>query len=408
MDISQNEDAPNEVGVASETGEQDCHEMEVDIFDYLKIILKHKMAILLCSLVPAIAVGLYLSVLPTYYQRTFTYETQAQQSDMTNNVNSDVYGWNLNRKHFASLLEKFYETENIDQLLNSLSKEKFRAFGNYLRDAKSKNNLARIIEFETIPKFIDLSKVPRKNPVHIKEAMSLQASILKMRITGESKTDISAVSALIRKSFENIIITNNIKKILGQNNVDLCGELDRIDARKLELGLETQREVFLLESLKNAKLPEIADKESVSFILHDRTEYMPVNFQIHALQIKLLNYQAEILVIDKQRESIRKRLDLNDILLAKINEPISVNSKDHNIMSDIHSLLKENKIHLRGLAEKIESMAAVIKPVSTEPYTYKIDKDVCKKAGIVFAVMFTATLIAVFLFEGLKKDRTIS
>jgi len=413
MDNSQKENVQDREFLSNETGKQEDHVRELDLLDYLKVILKHKIAILLCSLIPAIGVGLYLSFLPMYYQRTFSYETQGQLSDATEDLNSDIYGWNLNRKRFAILLESFYETTNINQIINALSKEKFEFFANCLKDAKSKNNLAQIIKFETIPKFIKLSKVPRKNPIHLKEAMSLQAAILKMTITGKSKTDILAISSLIRENFENIIITNNVKKILEQSNVDIYGEFDRIDARKLVLGFKTQREGFLLESFKNLKSSEVADKELFPLILHDRTEYMPVSSQIHASEIKLINYQAEILIIDKQRESIRELLVLNEILLAKLDEPVSVNSKEQAFLSHIYSLLKANKkteeaVYLRGLAEKIEGMAAMVKPVTTEPYTYIVDKGVYKKSAIVFAVMFITTLIAAFLVEGFKRDKTVS
>jgi len=92
MDSWQGKNTQNQESLSNETGKQDFHAREVDILDYLKVILKHKIRILLCSIIPAIGVGLCLFFLPTYYQKTFIYMTQGKPSDSTEYQNSNIYG----------------------------------------------------------------------------------------------------------------------------------------------------------------------------------------------------------------------------------------------------------------------------------------------------------------------------
>jgi len=333
--------------------------------------------------------------------------TQDKPSDSTEYLNSNIYEWKLDRARFAVILEHFYATTNIDRIRKDLSKNGFDFFANDLKEAESRAAIREMIKVETVPKFTNLSMISKKNPAHLTGAMSSQTSLLNISITGKSKEKFNEISNLIRKNFENNIITDSTKKMLKQNKKNIFHEIERIDNERIELDLKVQKESFLLDKYRALGSSDRVGMRSSQFIIED-TEYLSVNFQIDASEIRLINHEGDRIIKDKQRETLRRILDLNEILMAKLDEPVPANFKEQDLLSHIDRLLKENTepgqvAYLRNLAEKIDGIAAMVKPVTMKPNIYVVDKNIYKKSGIVFAVMFIATSITAFLVEGYKK-----
>jgi len=67
----------NEQSVGNETPE-DAHvyEDEINLMDYFLVLWKHKWLILVCSVLPALVVGLCIYLSPRSYKVTYTYDVR--------------------------------------------------------------------------------------------------------------------------------------------------------------------------------------------------------------------------------------------------------------------------------------------------------------------------------------------
>ena len=135
MESSKN-DISRSVPAPEYPDKNDTHKDEIDLMDFFRIIYKRKGFILLCSVIPALLVGLVLLISPKDYKTTYTYDLGQDEIDYKmllgepgGEANLDVIAAKLKNDELSEkdrriLIERFYRTENLNKLA-----EKLRANG---------------------------------------------------------------------------------------------------------------------------------------------------------------------------------------------------------------------------------------------------------------------------------------
>jgi len=65
----------------------------------------------------------------------------------------------------------------------------------------------------------------------------------------------------------------------------------------------------------------------------------------------------------------------------------------------------KKKDYLSSYIKKIENRISASKPVTENPEVYPVARGTAKKSGIVFVIAFMIAVFAVFLREGLEKNK---
>ena len=130
--------------------------------DYFLVLWKYKWLIFLCSVLPALIVGLIFFFTPRSYKITYVYDLSDDvrddtRNDLSNNLRDDVSSWNLSEKKYNILLSRFYSAENLNKIANKLKEKSLIDYAKQIASGRQK--VKDLIKFEPFPAFIDNSKI---------------------------------------------------------------------------------------------------------------------------------------------------------------------------------------------------------------------------------------------------------
>ncbi len=373
---------------------------EINLIDYFLVLWKHKFLILLCSVLPALAVGLVLFFSPRNYKVTYVYDIKDQGG-------YDVGNWNLNESNYKILLDRFYSAENTDKIATKLQGNGLNKYAERINTGGLKN----FVDFEVSPSYIDLSKV--SDLTQVEQIRQLEAQLLNMTITGRPENDISRISSVMMDNFENVIPVYMVQNQLSATIRGYRSGMADIEGNKFNLELSLKADITALEKLKNVKtrVPERAESDvTLQFDIGGRSEYLPLGYQIQAVESKIVMFEKQVKINEAKYKYYKDLSALNEKLFAELKNGIS----SYYTIQQFHSFLTglidnyeavELKDYLASYIKRIENRISASTPVSENPEISSIAKGTKKKVTIVFAAALMMSVFAAFLLESLKESR---
>ena len=414
MTDSQNNPTGKQTGPTN-VQEETHFEDEIDLIDYFKVIWKRKWFILLGSVLPALIVGLILFFSPRMYKVTYTYDVKDQSIyDLKDRSSIDVSNWNLNEKNYNVLLTTFYSTDNIIKIVNKLQKNGLDRYAELINRTREMEDLKKFVDFKVLPLFIDSSKAKIIGAAELEQIGQLKAQLLKLNIIGRPKNSIPKISSVIRDNFENIIPLYLIEEQLNASTRECRAMMADIEKNRFNLELDLKTNESILAKLKDIKAGPPAKtkgKITVQFDVGNRSEYLPVEYQIQAAKSKAIQLEEKIATNEKKYNYYGDLLTLNEKLFAELNNKMS----SYYTIQQFRSFLtdsvdncnsRELKDYLNSYIKKIENRISASAPVTEKPKIYAISKGTAKKSAIVFAISLMISVFAAFLLEGLEKSQT--
>lgn len=365
---------------------------EVYLGHYIRILWNRKYYIISVSILAALIVGMALFFWPKQYQITYLY---------------DVSDWDLSEKDYTVFVTRFYSEQNIGKIVSRLQEKGFEPYAQKLIAAsKRPDGFSSFLKIIPIPPHFDT------NGNHNAQADLPEAAFLKIILTGASVNDLSGISDTVRRTLEKKVLLNRIQDYLSAEMRVLNQKLAKVEQIKYRtmLNLKTMRTALeKLRAVSPIERQETGNNVVLQFEINDRNKYLPLGYQIQALQSEIIDLEKTIEANDAYHQYYDDLLKLVRTLRARLNEDAVVNDTFDRYLSFLRDLVDgreagEVKNFLRTYLRKTEHQISMIVPVSEGPYIHTIaPKGIFKKAGMVFVIVLLVSAFVSLLAEGMEK-----
>lgn len=368
--------------------EGDSRKDEINLIDYLQVLWRRKLFILLCFLLPALVIGLIFLLGPRKFKVTYIYDVKDQ-------TGYDVSNWNLDQNRYKILLSRFYSDENRNKI-----KAKFQEYN------------PEAVSIEVWPSYIDVSKARLSNVAILEHPEQARAQLLNITITGTSKNNISKISSVVGDNFENIMPVYTVKDQLNIATRRQRAQIAAIEENRadLELALVMDKAILAkLRSIESKTLPTIENSITLQFDISGKTEYLPVEYQIQATESKTVQLEEKLVADEKTYNRYKDLLTLNEKLLAELNGRMSSYYTIQQFRLFLTELAggtekKELKDFLNSYIKRIENRISASTPIVGNPKVYAIPRDTIKKTAIVFIGLLVIGTFVTFALESVRKS----
>jgi len=372
------------------------YEDEINLIDLFMVIWKRKWFVVLLSIIPPLIIGLFLFLSPRNYKVTYSYDTRAN-------------GWDLNKTNYIILLNSFFSSENQKKIVTLFHKTELDNLAESI--INSRDGMKKIIEFEVLPPYPDISKLKNLNAEKIKKLQSMNASLLKFTITGKSEKDINKIFSIIKTNFESEIPLYRIINDLDSSVNHYRYKMTEIDKLRFGLKLELKSKSIILKNLKKIKSQTPKKDETdilLQFDVGNKSEYLPIHYQIEAVESKIIKLEQNINNNAIMYDHYNSLLNLNNTFLAEVEKKISTAYTIQQFHSFLLNVLKETqkeeiKDYLNAYIKDIENCISSCTPLSSTPRIIPVSKGTLKISAIVFVLSIMIALFTAFLLEGFKK-----
>jgi hypothetical protein len=419
MANSDNDSSRNDSTVKHTQEESHVYEDEINLMDYFLVLWKRKWFIFFASVLPALLVALAIFLGPRDYTITYTYDVRDQSANQSANQfanpfanpsTMEVSSWNLNEKNYTILLSRFYSSENLSRIINRLQQAGFDKYAKSMSKARGKEQLEKLLKFEVSPPFIDMAEIKEMDVAKLEAIRSLEAQLLSLTITANSKEDIHEISSVITDNLETVIPVYLVAELLNLSAREFKARLAGIEENRFSFQLALGMANSTLAKLKEMDTETLNKTRSdimLQFDVGDRSEYLPVEYQIQAAESKAIELEETLEDNENRYEYYQDLLGLNEKLLAEVQSKAMSGCT----IRQFHSFLldsaeefekEELKDYISSYTKNIENRSAVSKAVIENPSIYALPKGTVKKSGMVFLVALMLSVFAAFLLEGLK------
>jgi hypothetical protein len=417
--------------------EEGAAEDKIDLLDYLVVLWKRKNLVLLGSVLPALLVGGILFLSPRDYKVTYTYDVSDRSRDFSGTdatsrskysftmdvaersryalyaFTADVGNWNLDERSYNVLLDLFYSKENLDGLANTLQKESAAEYAKLMRGARRRLKQERLVEFKTLPSYIDLSKIKETDPAVLRSIRKLNAQLLNMTITARPKDKLPRICAVIRQNLEDELSVRLVAEQLGVAMRKLRSHMARIEGEKYALQLDLAKNKSVVAKFKNIELETASRAGSgvvLQFDLGTRSDFLPIEHQIQTVEMKIIELEETFKNNEKEYEYYRDLLGLNEKFFAVLeNGAVSGYTLQHfySFLVEFAEQVEKQELrdYLGSYIKSVENRMAASIPVTEQPSIYAVSNNTVKKSVIVFAACLIISMFAAFLLEGLQRIR---
>ncbi len=360
---------------------------EPAILRCLSILWQRKILILCGSLLPALVVGVVLYAWPKKYKVTFVYERSLSEG-----------GYNV-------LQRRFYSSENLGKIISRLRDSGVSEYAEKLQTAETEEVLAKVIRFSVSPAYP--KRLQTTDPTTSERISSFEAQLLYLDIVGDSKGEVSAVSAVVTADLENVLPIYEIRNALKESiqKFKTCAAEIEDNRFSLALDLDKEREKLnKLQALDTA--PAAATEENIVLQFADvgeSREFLPLAYQVRAVQSMIIDLE-ESLTSDKEKYAYYlKILALNDKLLKEIEDRILTYYTAEQFLEFLGNQLLECEDdaladYLKSYIRKTENLVLVNTRAGETPVVYPVSKHVAARSVLVFVVsLMIVTFVAVVL-----------
>ena len=379
------------------------YEGEIDLMGYFFIIWKHKWLILVCSVIPALVVGISIYLQPRSYKITHTYD-----------VRSDASSWNLDQKSFIVLQSRFYSEDNLNRIIYELESSKHDKYAQKIKgfDADKSDEF---VDFEALPPFVDLSKLNATEPDSFEKIRDMKAFLLNMTVTGKSLDELGKIALIIRDNFEKVTPLYMIQEQLSTEIRGYNSTLASIESSKYLLELNIKNTSERLAELKKIDVTTLDSQERevvLQFDVGGQSQYLPLSYQIQAVESKLVDMQGQKKANTANYEYYEDLSILSARIIAELNDKLSsgqVYTIDifRSFLADLISETEKQELkdHLASYIKKIENRISVSNPISANPKISPIAKGTVRKSGLMFMLALMAAVFVSLISEGLKNKQ---
>ena len=390
----------------SATGKEsaDIYEDEINLIDYFIVLWKRKWLILVFSILPTLIVGLSLYLWPRSYEVTYVYD-----------VRDDVSNWNLDERNYNVLISRFYSEENLNKITDRLREHGLDEYAERVGNTgNSLDALKILLKFKPLPAYIDLSETKVTDPGQLQQIREIKAQLLNMTMVGKHKEALPKIASVIRENFESVVPVYMVQEQLSADMRTYKTRMADIESNRfsIELNLKTKRSVLeKLKSIKTLTPDKIESDVTLQFNVGDRTEYVPLGYQIQAVESKIVEFEEQVEINNGKYNHYKDLLALSEKLSVELKSSIS----SYYTIQQFHSLLtklidnyktEELKDYLASYIKRIENRISASVPITENPKISLVAKGTVKKSAIVFAIALMMSVLASFLLEGLKKSQT--
>ena len=383
--------------------ENNVYENEIDLMGYILVLWKYKWLILLASILPTLIVGLVLYYSPRNYRVTYVY-------DMGDYERDEISNWVLTERKYRVLLSKFYGGKNLNKIASRLLERSLVDYANQIKNGGE--SVRALIKLEPSPVFIDTSETKMTDPEQLKNIRQLTALTLSLTITGNSKNNIPKISAVVRDNFEKVVPLYIIQESLSSDIREYKTKMSDLEENKFDQEIELQKKKAILVKMKKiSSTKSDAGKTSISlqFDIGGEVQYLPIEYQIQAIESKLLHLEEEIKESHVRYDYHKVLLAVNKNLLADLKDKTDSGYTIQEFLAFLAALSdsSENtvsKSFLNLFTRKIENRISISSPVAEEPNIYPVTRGTVRKSGVVFVIALLLSMFAAFLSEGLKKS----
>jgi len=384
---------------------------------YLRLLWDRRWLILGGAILPALLVGVILSLCPRRYVATFVYERP------------------LAEREYNVLQQRFYSQENLDKIAVRLREQGLTAYVQKLEQVRAQQSFERLIRFEVAPMYP--RRLQTTDPCTSEKISAFKAKLLSIKVVGDSEEEVAGVSAVVTSNFESILPLYDVRNHLRESLQKLRDDAAKIEGDRFTLSLDVQKEKAKLEKLqalqnspgeaasgnftlqfnvettpplfpvvrvatpKGADLQELlgggADKKDVY-------GFLPLSYQIRAAQVKIIDVQ-ETLASDTEKYNFYLQvLDLDNRLLAKLEGSLLTYYTAQQYLGFLGEQLlacKDQAVadHLKSYVRKTENLVQVNTRAGEKPVVYPMSKGVVKNSALTFIVFLMVAMFAAVLLE---------
>lgn len=415
----QGEIAKNQpVGTSSE---QSSHsEEEIDLADYLRVLWKRKFLVLLGSILPALAVGLIVLVLPREFEVTYVYDVDrpaldVEERDVDEAGGRDPYprlAWNLDQKRLSMLLDKYYSNENVAKIIDKLAEKGLNRYAGLVSKVQAREGLQELVAFDVFPPYPDTSRAKAVDPALLQQFRRFKAQLLKMTVRARNSGEIHSIASVIKDNFESVVPVYSVAGAID-NTVRLCkSRMADIEENRFSLGLDLSTTISILEKLRKVQSATPSGTEGsvvLQFNVGNKNEYLPLGYQIQAAESKSVALEEEIRAGDERYGYLKDVLMLNEKFSAELASRASSHYTIHDFCSFLTDLAgdcedKELKDYLSSYIKRLENRISASKSVIERPRINAIPKKIAKKSAVVLAICFLISIFAAFLSASFERS----
>lgn len=395
-------DIPNSQPVPTNAQkEANVYKDEINLIDYFTVLWKRKYIIILCSVLPALVVGLITFSRPRDYKMIYLYDIGLYERSA-----------GIGEKDYKMLLDRFYSAENLDRLTFKLRENGLDKYAQKVAGAATDEALKKLVDFEVSPSYFEIASTT--DIQDLQEIQQVKGTLLAMTITGRPQKDMHRISSIMRDDFEKVIPIYTVKHELNKTIANFKADMANIEENRYGLELELERKKTTLAKLKNLE-PKDLDKIPSDIVLQfnnvgGNSEYLPLAYQIQAADANIINLEESIRANQEMYDYYKGLLSLNEGLFNQVRNKTSpyytiqeFRSFLANVVNDYQD--KELIDYLNAYIKRIENIISANIPVMEKPKVYPVAKGTVKKSAIVLVIAFVLSVFAAFLLEGLRKSQ---
>ena len=383
---------------------------------YLRLLWEHRWLILGGSLLPALLVGVILSLWPRRYAATFVYERP------------------LAEREYSVLQRRFYSQENLDKIAVRLREQGLTNYVQRLDQARTQQSFERLIRFEVAPMYP--RRLQTTDPCTSEKISAFKAKLLSIKVVGDSEEEVAGVAAVVTGNFESILPLYDVRNHLRESLQKLRDDAGKIEGDRFTLSLGLQKEKAKLEKFKQEAPGEAA---SGNFTLQFNVETAPLPVPCASgprrrgrticksssattprstastgssrgpirsgpRSRRIIDVQ-ETLTNDAEKYNFYLQvLDLDNRLLAKIEESLLTYYTAQQYLGFLGEQLlacKDQAVadHLKSYIRKTENLVQVNTRAGEKPVVYPMPKGVVKNSALTFILLLMVAMFVAVLLE---------
>lgn len=372
----------------------DSNENEIDLADYLRILWKRRLFIVLCSVLPALLVGLILLLLPGNYRVTYAYNIERDRSVLPGRLyhagevrksTPESEKAELNTYNLEVLIDRFYSTENLNKLAAKLRENGVDEHSSQLSKTNAKLETSR--------------------------------GLLLLTVIGRTPEDVQRISAIVKENLEEVMPVYFVKDGLIRTVASVKSRMSDIEKSRFYLQLALEKKKAILVKLRKIE-PIVSNRALEGIVVHfdhirESWEYLPLAYQIQATDANIINIEETIGMKQAEHKYYETMLRLNEGLAGEIEKQKSsyyTIGQYHLFLADLAGEYKDGALadYLSAYTKEIENLISINTPLLAKPGIHLVPRDNVKRATIVFVALLMISTFVAFLSESVQKSKAFA
>jgi len=282
---------------------------EIDLSRYVRVIWHRKWLIALGAVLPAVAVGVALSLSPV-----------EQLSESSYNISLSV-------NMFDRVRRVFYSADTLDVICARLKEKGYENYSLKLRQSVRNGGeigFRYLVAMSAYPKYPDPETMGIRDPKQIEtwREMKHDTIVLTTRVPeGEAGLEIAL---LVREVFETILPLHLFIQTFQHRGLELRDELQTLGesivaARDFLNTSESRIATLRTISSNTADRALTEDPVLIAAVVQD-DRFLPLNYQIEAAEIERAQRMTNLQQFQRQYQTVTKQLTLQDLVCEGIRD----------------------------------------------------------------------------------------